>query len=281
MLRIVTAFAAEAAPLIKHYRLRPEQPAGLLPLYTNAAPSQSTGMNTPPTCALVLSGVGTTAAAAASAYLHRASGEQPYCVWLNIGIAGHTRQTPGALLLASKIIDHISGDCWYPPQIVQHNLACETLITVPEPERKYPQTAMYDMEASGFYTIASRCTAMELTQCIKVISDNPDTALPTRQQVGDFIAAHCATIDDYAEQLLAHAHALQQRHAEPPEYSGFVQHWRFSVTQQHRLRRLLQRWRTLSPDSDCDPDQLRHCRTAAAVLDALQSTLDQVATAKR
>ena len=53
---------------------------------------------------------------------------------------------------------------------------------------------MYDMEAAGFFFVASRCMALEFVHCYKVISDNRSTLASTvtpnrvRQLIGDRLA---------------------------------------------------------------------------------------------
>ena len=92
-MRLVTALTPEAAPLIEHYRLEKVNSSSMFPLYRND------------NIYLVVSGIGKTLAAAATAYLHAMSGELPNQLFLNIGIAGHRRAITGAPRVASRITD--------------------------------------------------------------------------------------------------------------------------------------------------------------------------------
>ena len=160
-MRLVTALTPEAAPLIEHYRLEKVDSNPMFPLYRND------------TIYLVVSGIGKTLAAAATAYLHTKSGELPNQPFLNIGIAGHQRAITGVPRVASRITDQSTGQTWYPSQISRDSMDRSALITVETVERVYAEDAAYDMEAAGFYPIAWRASTAELVQSLKVISDHP------------------------------------------------------------------------------------------------------------
>jgi hypothetical protein len=172
MMCLEVALKAEADPLIGHFRLRPRSPRGLFRVY------EGSGL------ALVVSGVGKISAAAALVYLHTLLGESRDSAWLNIGIAGHARHLCGKGIIADRITDAASGRSWTLPAMATLPIIHESLITVDVPETQYPSDAMYDMEASGFYTMARRCTDKARIGCYKVISDNRCTSTtqvtPTR-----------------------------------------------------------------------------------------------------
>ena len=173
------ALPAESRPLIDFYRLVPRPTKGAFRIYRNDS------------VALVVSGVGKIAAAAATAYLHALTGEQHDCGWLNIGIAGHAERTVGEGVLASRITDSSTGASWVSAPVSDLPIATEPLVTVEAPEINYPEPVMYDMEASGFYATARRCTSLPLIQCYKVISDNREVSTSTiaakgvEQLIGD------------------------------------------------------------------------------------------------
>ncbi|MEN8128948.1 MAG: hypothetical protein ABFS45_01865 [Pseudomonadota bacterium] len=172
MMCLEAALKAEVDPLIGHFRLRPRSPRGLFRVY------ETSGL------ALVVSGVGKASAAAALVYLHTMLGEPRDSAWLNIGVAGHARHLCGKGVIARKITDAASGRSWYLPAMTILPMIHEPLITVDVPETQYPDDAMYDMEASGFYAMARRCTDKARIGCYKVISDNRCTSTiqvtPTR-----------------------------------------------------------------------------------------------------
>ena len=77
------------------------------------------------------------------------------------------------------------------------------LLTVAQPMDEYPDTAMIDMEASGFFRSASSITAMERIHCLKIISDN--LLNPARnigkQSVIDLVTENIHVIEQLLEQL--------------------------------------------------------------------------------
>ena len=92
-------------------------------------------------------------------------------------IAGHKSHSIGTLILADKIIDTSSEQCWYPAHSIKHTIQTAELHSVDQPETNYKNAVLYDMEASGFYSIASKCTTRELAQCFKVVSDNTESPI--------------------------------------------------------------------------------------------------------
>jgi nucleoside phosphorylase len=160
MLNIVVALPAEARPLLEHFRLRDKQHNTAFPLYRNAD------------MALIVSGPGKVAAAAATALLAETGTTRSTTAWLNIGIAGHAHHAIGSGFIAHRITDSATGKNWYPPQIHDLSMPTENLYTVDRPEDDYPTAALYEMEASGFFPVACRFSSSELVQCFKVVSDN-------------------------------------------------------------------------------------------------------------
>ena len=160
MINIVVALPAEARPLLDHFRLRDKQHNTAFPIYRNAD------------MALIVSGPGKVAAAAATALLAGIRDTPAATAWLNIGIAGHAHHAIGSGYIAHRITDSATGTNWYPPQIHDLSMPTENLYTVDRPEDNYPAAALYEMEASGFFPVACRFSSSELVQCFKVISDN-------------------------------------------------------------------------------------------------------------
>ena len=138
MICLTVALPAESRPLIDFYRLKPRAAKGAFRIYRNES------------IALVVSGVGRIAAAAATAYLHAVTDEQRNCGWLNIGIAGHAEHTVGTGILASRITDSSTGTSWVAAPVPDLTISTGPLVTVEAPETHYPETVMYDMEAAGF-----------------------------------------------------------------------------------------------------------------------------------
>ncbi len=268
MIHIITALPAEARPLIDHFRLHDKSTTGGFRIHAGNG------------IALVISGPGKVAAAAATALLASRTTPGIQTAWLNIGIAGHARLEIGRGLLAHRITDRASGQNWYPPRVFDLPLASTGLLTVDTPENDYAEDVAYDMEASGFYPVAGRFSTSELVQCYKVISDNrkQGTGSITAQQCAELVAARLGEIDPLVGSLVE----LQQQHhgrrATHDTVSELAQHWHFTVSQRHQLADLARRWRALLPDQPVRLDSLQAHDSAAHVLASLREHLDSLPT---
>lgn len=159
-INLVVALPAEAKPLISGFEMRREMPDRGFPVYRRES------------LYLIASGVGKTASAAATAFLHAVSGFPEDAIWLNIGIAGHARHATGTARLANCVTDANSGLKWEPSILIQPPVPTDALITLDRPDFDYKRTEMFDMESSGFFPTARRFTRPELVHCFKIISDN-------------------------------------------------------------------------------------------------------------
>lgn len=167
---LVTALPAEAAPVTSRFDLKRRQPDCGFPVYRNRHIS------------LVVSGVGKTNAAAASASLHALNHCPANAIWINLGIAGHGKLPRGEAVLAHSITDAATGETWRPPVHILPPCTHVGLETLDRPDFDYERRSAFDMEASGFYATAVRLSPPQLVHCFKVISDN-------REQSGRGISA--------------------------------------------------------------------------------------------
>ena len=105
-INLIVALAAEARPLIDHFRLkRAHGESGICTVY------ESHGM------LLAVSGLGRMAAAATAGYVHGRNRSQTAThAWLNVGIAGHRSREAGEGFIAHSIIEHATDRVWHPPQ---------------------------------------------------------------------------------------------------------------------------------------------------------------------
>ena len=262
-MRLVTALTPEAVPLIEHYQLKKVGSSPMFPLYRND------------TIYLVISGVGKTLAAAATAYLHAQSGELPNQPFLNIGIAGHRRAITGAPLVASRITDQSTGQTWYPSQIIRDSMNRSPLVTVDAVERVYAEDAAYDMEAAGFYPVAWRASTLELVQSLKVISDHPGEPVADLdlQQIQNLIGNRIDEIHSLVKTLEGLAGIVATTTSKSNNLEPFVERWHFSVTQRHRLRRVLERWAVLAKDESPLASVPSNCPSARHTIEALENAL--------
>ena len=122
--------------------------------------------------------------------------------------------------------------------------------TVDRPELGYNEPGAFDMEASGFYATACRFASAELVQCLKVVSDGPEAAAEklTSKAVRGLIEDRLAMVEAVAGECRRLSRELRQLEADPPELAECLERWRFTVTEERQLRRLLARRRTLAPE---------------------------------
>ena len=104
--------------------------------------------------------------------------------------------TIGSLFLADKITDNDTGRRFYPPLIFTPPCPTANLITFAKAQSSYPDSALCDMEASGFYETATRFTTGELCHCLKIVSDNESTPATGIQpyRLSELIHNHLETI---------------------------------------------------------------------------------------
>jgi hypothetical protein len=268
MLRFVVAVAPEADPLIGRYRLEPEE--GAFRWYrSNEA-------------ALVISGVGKTASAAATSYLHATAGEEPFGVWINLGTAGHRDRPRGDLVLAHTVTDAASGARFHPTRLDGLDLEGVEVKTVERPEVDFDSDAVYDMEAYGFTAAALRVSTSELVQSIKIVSDNraTTTAAWTARSVRELVESRIDDVARAAARLRAIALDLEPLRREHRESRALIEacHLRahFTTSESRRLRSLLRRWAALEPEARRDPDGPQGS-TASKILDGLERRLTALA----
>ena len=261
MIILVVALQAEARPIIEALGLVQDGPVGIFRVYCNDEVS------------LVVSGIGRSNCAAAVVHLFNRTAQSMDQAWFNIGIAGHQQVSIGSVLLASRITEQASGRSWYPPYVLDVELSRSPLVTVDNPERCYPECCAYDMEASSFYQIASRCSTGELIQSLKIISDGPGSKLDvTVDEISQLVADQMSSIESVLGQLSNLTQVL--RTAKLPEelVSNYLEQWHFTVAQHHQLSTLLGRLNAKSVPLPILPDT-GECPDAKAVLTWLEEKL--------
>lgn len=266
MLRFVIALEPEARPLIARYRLAPAGGDAAFKVWREGD------------VALVVSGVGKVASAAAAAYLHARAGGARHAAWINAGIAGHGVRAVGEAVVAHAIRDRASGTCRYPPLVFAPPAPTGEVVTVDTVEEGYGGDAAYEMEASGFYATACRFATAELVQCLKVVSDGPGaparrlSAARVEQLVGDRLGEIEGLVEALAP-LAAEVRCLEEN---PPELGELTARWRFTVTETRQLRRLFQRWRALAPGRPLPVGELASLRRGKDVVRRLRDQVDGV-----
>lgn len=239
MLFIVCALACEAKPIIARFRLQLMDSPAPFPLYTKAS------------IYLIITGVGKIQTAAALGYLQGLTGNPKHSAWLNVGIAGHASLPLGTGILAHHIVDQTSGRSYYPTFVIARPVATASICTVDRPETSYEEERVYDMEASAFWSVASRFTTAELIHCYKVISDNRQsgTGYLTKNQVEELIERHMDSIESFMKSLQKLSDSLINLELSNDEINPFLKQWHFTSTQQCQLKRLLQQWKACTKQS--------------------------------
>jgi nucleoside phosphorylase len=263
-INLVVALAAEAKPIVNQYKLEREASVKAYALYT------SEEMN------LVVSGMGTAAAAAATGFLAGTIKSATADLWLNIGVAGHADAEVGEIYLANKVTDSTTGRCFYPPLFLDTMPAATSeVVTVSQPEADFARDALYDMEAYGFFVACTRHSSIEYCQCIKMISDN--LATPQDQieadKIKDLVAKNLTTIDSIIRSYVAALHPYNSVYAIPVELDWLTKQVQFSRSQLVHLATLLHQWQNLDLPKLSQDDEIKKLRTGKQVLAYLEESI--------
>ena len=258
MICFVTAFPAEARPIIRHY--------GFKTFQTNPFPIYKSDIGF-----LIISSMGKKSAAKAISHLASLCPEN--AIWMNVGIGGHQNSEIGNAFLAHKIVDLETSKNWYPQILFSPNCKTTTVITVDQYETQYAEDAIYDMEASGFYEEAVHFSTIELIHSFKVISDNAASpAVKVSPKLAEtLIEKNLKTINQITDELILIKKDLPAR--EPELLKWFLERWHFTVTQQHQLKRKLLKLQTLDPKS-LFLSEIKKCTSSRHVLTLLEKNLE-------
>ena len=201
-INFVVAHSYEARPIIDYYQLSKDSQHHGFSLFRNKQ------------IRLIISGQGKVNAAAATAYLGSLQAySKASCLWVNIGTAGHCSHDIASLWRINKITDQQSGRSIYPvllvnqkryqkgdvPERSQKAIKAESLMSVDLPASGYSQRCLYDMEAFGFFQMATRFESLESIVSFKVVSDNLENPIAAldKTSVANLILPHVTYIDQY------------------------------------------------------------------------------------
>ncbi len=257
---LIVALFAEAQPLIAHFKLQRLSSSDGVSIYGNER------LN------LAVSGMGKAAAAAAVRSLHHQL-DTGISAWLNIGVAGHGSMAISQGFLAHRIVDQSTTQSWYPMIVFEWDGHTDELMTVEEAETEYPEAIGYDMEAAGFYDEANRHSTVELTHCYKIVSDNPDVSVfeLNGRKISGFVHDRVPQIRRIVDSLDDLAAEVAARTPTDALLEAFLARWRFSVTERHRLKRMLRKSNALGLDIKVDSDYFDIIRDAGSVLRTIEN----------
>ncbi len=261
---IYTALPCEAKPLVDYFQLKKDVSVQTFAVYGHDE------------LCLTVTGLGKTAMAAAVAYTQALFATVEHSVLINVGIAGHKEYEIGDLYWVHKIIDLDSHKNYYPPLIAKAVCPSSAIRTRSTPQLDYDHDDLCDMEASAFYETAIRFTCSELSQCLKVISDNQFSPASNinAKQVSLLIAAQLATIEAFIQQTAALAELLIT-----PDLALFeqlIQRYHFTASAKMQLKAQLARWAVLT-DNQALPIHELQSPNGKEVLKWLEQQISQVA----
>lgn len=259
MISLVVALPAEARPIVRRFGLERDP---------RVRSRRYRGRD----LELIVSGVGARAASTAVEELAAEAGSRAGG-WVNFGIAGHRDLPLGAVRLAHKVVDVESGRSWYPPAPFATPCPGAVVRSVAAVELAPADDALYEMEAAGFCRSAVRVATAETVQVLKVVSDNratPPTRL-TARSVEELVEGSLPTLEQLIGEMAVLVGGREERMAPPAGLDGFKERWRFTVTQERQLDRLLRRLGTLG--RPVVPEALEKLDSARAVLTDLRSRL--------
>ncbi len=259
MLIWVCALHCEAKPIIDFYRLKKSHDDNAFDLYR--------GDN----MACIISGIGKLASAAASAWVAARYQDSPSIAWINLGIAGAATYEPGTIFALNQIIDVDTDQRYYPAPGAGSELPGCACLTLSKPSENYREKELYDMEASGFMHSTLRFSSAELTQSIKIVSDNrqhkPEMDRP---RISALIHRHIELIDQQACSLVALNQEIPALEISAESWQKLAAIAHFSQTQKTRLRVLWRYLLTRDLSSGQLFKRLDACTSGKAVIEALE-----------
>jgi hypothetical protein len=147
---------------------------------------------------------------------------------------------------------------------------------VDRPENAFRESALYDMEAAGFYAAASLVCPASHVHCYKIVSDNLVTGLKGVNPA--FVSRLAKQHVEVVESLVVALRSLPEPEARaepaPPELDPFLARWGFTIIQKRRLHRLLGHWRTLSGEQSMPLDELGDPPDAEELLRRIEAMID-------
>jgi len=231
---LFVALDCESKPLIKYFQLKKLIKHSAFSIYANQH------------LVLTITGVGKLAMAGGVAYTlaHFTPLNNP--ILINIGIAGHASWAIGSLMMAMKVTDFDSGQCFFPQLLPNKFELLGEVCTLSSATTTYCESAVYEMEAAGFYEIAVKFSTLELIHCLKVISDNRSSSFEkiNAKQVESWIYQQLPSIDSILKYLTEQRQTIMPY--QPEGYTQLLTRWHFSITGEMRLKMLLTRWQVLT-----------------------------------
>ena len=236
----VIALEPEAKPLIDLFDLHLLSNNLNFPVYINLKSGH----------ALVISGIGSSKAAAAATYLKMLFNVQRYVGWINIGIAGFCEEPIGQLFQAIKVHDTARKTSYFPGFRLSKIVKCQTLHTVAQPETKYSEAVLFDMEASGFCELASMFSCNELVFVLKIVSDTPKSPVSTvsREAITQLIYQNKNKLREIISRIEKLVNDEKKRLHVPEEVYQYFERYHFTQSNRYRFLQAYKKWKSAFPD---------------------------------
>lgn len=260
---LAVALPCEAKPLVAHFGLKKHAAVRAFAMYRNEA------------IYLTVTGPGKSAMAAGLAYTQAVSASLENALFINVGVAGHQKHDIGSAWTINKISDADTGRNYYPLPIYGLPCAATSLLTASKPQFDYNHEHLCDMEASAFFETAARFSTGELIQCLKIVSDNrsePGRNLDPKV-VEKLIRDSIGLLDLLLDKLEERARLVNS--PEVPNFEGWVRQYRFTVSEQNRLKNLLLRFSALTGKS-LEAVDFGTVKSGKELLAALESRLNTI-----
>jgi len=262
-IRWVVALKVEAEIILDEYNMNFDPEFTLFQVFRNFEKTRW----------LILSGIGRHNSAAATTYLYMISQASRSTSWINLGIAGSGKGHYGDLCLVNKISNNGSSNT-YPatmPKVTFHKM---NLFTTDVPLTDYTLHELIDMEGSAFYDITNKLSGREFICLMKVISDGPNNNIEdlNKFKIRELIKLNIAnikTIVSYYEKLSMNQYQIIQQ---PKILSKILSQWHFSVSQKHRLEKLIKRINILSKDEEITK-LIKDCKNSRSVITILEEKI--------
>ncbi|WP_341326651.1 hypothetical protein [Methylotuvimicrobium sp. KM2] len=260
---LAVALPCEAKPLVAHFGLKKDTTVRAFAMYRNEA------------VYLTVTGPGKSAMAAGLAYTQAVSAGLENALFVNVGVAGHRTHDIGSAWTINKISDADTGRNHYPMPIYGLPCAATSLLTSSKPQFDYNHEHLCDMEASAFFETAARFSTGELIQCLKIVSDNrsePGHNLDPKV-IEKLIRDNIGLLDLLLDKLKERATLVNS--PEAPNFEYWIRQYRFTVSEQNRLKNLLSRFSVLTGKS-LESTGLEMVKSGKDLLAALEGQLDKI-----
>jgi len=192
LIYLVIAFLAEAKPIIKHLKLTKSSDK---PFKIFSSSKYK----------LIISGVGKQSATVSTSHLLTLTSPTEKDFLFNIGICGAPQEFEiGEAIIINQI--STSTKHFYPDMLLRHNYREFSILTV-ETAQDEKHDRCVDMESSAVFTTALYFLKTSQLGFIKVVSDHFSSAIPTKEDVNNWIETHVESF----EMLFENAINLRKR----------------------------------------------------------------------